>query len=354
MTRALLLAGLVASLPAWANTQTFQQWVEELRKEAKSKDLSDATLKALDGIEPIPKVLALYQKQPEFTLTFDEYAQRVLSEQRMVEGQRMFLENKETLQTLSAKYKVQPQFLVALWGAETAYGTITGDYSIVAALATLAYGGRRAAFFRKELLASLKILDQGHISAEGMKGSWAGAMGQCQFMPTTFLEYAADGDGDGKRDIWTNRADVWASTANYLSKLRWKGQQSWGAEVTVPEDFPADALGLKASRPVEEWNKLGVKTLEGKALAKDTPPGAVLKPGNTTARTFIIHDNYRALLKWNRSQYFATAVGILSDAVVRAPPRVLEGDGGVGSSAPHPRPASDSGAPIKSTTDAGR
>ncbi len=318
-------AVVVLSAPALAKPQSFEAWLVDLRAEAKAKGLSDATLKALDGVQPIPRVLELDRKQPEGKFTFDQYLEKVLTEAKRTEGRRLYEENRAALQPIADKYKVPAHFLVALWGAETAYGTITGDYSIVAALATLAYDGRRSAFFRKELLAALTILEQGHITPELMKGSWAGAMGQCQFMPTTFLQYAADGDGDGKRDIWTNRLDVWASTAHYLSKLRWKEQQPWGSEVALPEGFDEQALGLKDARPVAEWTGLGVKALDGKPLSAQLPPGAVLKPGGTTARAFLIHDNYRALLKWNRSQYFAALVGMLSDVVKAPAPPAADG-----------------------------
>lgn len=204
-------------------TDSFDAWLEAFKNEAREEGISDETLNAAFAeTRPIPRIIELDRKQPESTLTLEEYLKKVISETRITTGQEMLAEHHNLLKAISDEYGVEPEFIVALWGIETNYGGNTGSYSTIDALATLAYDGRRSSFFRSELLKALKISDADHISPRDMQGSWAGAMGQCQFMPSSFLAYAVDRDGDGKHDIWNTLPDVFASIANYLHKSGWK------------------------------------------------------------------------------------------------------------------------------------
>jgi membrane-bound lytic murein transglycosylase B len=314
---ALSLLGITATA-AHAATQTFPEWLEGVRAEARERGLKPATISsALDGLTPIPRVIELDRKQPEFTLTLQDYLSRVVNENRVKKGRRLLQENAALLKEVTSKYKVQPRFVVALWGIETDFGRLTGGFKVVPALATLAHDGRRSAYFRKELFNALKIIDQGHISADAMMGSWAGAMGQSQFMPSSFLNYAVDYNGDGRRDIWTTRADVFASAANYLASVGWRNDQTWGRQAKLPAGFDAAMIGLKTQKSLSEWQALGVRRADGTDLPKRDLTASLVKPSKSDPRVYLVYDNYRAVLRWNRSDYFATAVGTLSDRISR-------------------------------------
>jgi membrane-bound lytic murein transglycosylase B len=295
--------------------EDFPTWLAGVRAEAQALGVREATLdKALTGIEPIPRVIELDRKQPEFTLTFKKYLERVVNDRRARLGRAKLVEHRELLEAVSRKYKVQPRFIIALWGIETDFGRITGGFPVVASLATLAHDGRRSKFFRKELMLALQIIDQGHISAKKMIGSWAGAMGQNQFMPSSFHAYAVDYDGDGNKDIWGTLPDVFASIANYLSKSGWRDDQTWGRAATVPADFKAALTGRKLRKRLSEWQALGVRQADGSALPSRDLEASVVSPEKNSLRpVYIAYHNYRVILRWNRSDYFAIAVGTLSD-----------------------------------------
>ena len=293
----------------------FRAWLQEFKAEALAAGLKQSTLdEALDNIQPLPRVIELDRKQPEFVLTFREYMQRVVNDARVEKGRRLLDEHKALLEEVGRRFGVQPRFIVALWGIETDFGRLTGGFPVIAALATLAFEGRRAAFFRKELLNALRIADQGHIRPGEMTGSWAGAMGQSQFMPSSFLSYAVDFDGDGRPDIWTTLPDVFASIANYLGKSGWKGEQDWGRAVRLPEGFDGAQAGLEVKKPLREWGRLGVCRADGGALPERPFDASIVLPGNG-GDAFAVYDNYRVIMKWNRSLYFATAVGTLADRI---------------------------------------
>jgi membrane-bound lytic murein transglycosylase B len=205
--------------------------------------------------------------------------------------------------------------IVALWGVETDFGRLPGNFSIVNSLATLAYEGRRADLFRGELLEALRILDDGDVTVRAMRGSWAGAMGQVQFMPSTFRRYAVDFNGDGKRDIWNSRADALASAANYLAQIGWVKRQSWGREVAVPAALNRDLIGLEQRKTLAEWHKLGVRRKDGGDLPKFDLTASLIQPSNSNGRAFLVYDNFRVIMQWNRSTYFGTAVGLLADGI---------------------------------------
>lgn len=319
--RALLLCLFtVAPLPVLAaEPKPFEAWLSELQAEAKKRGFSESTLATLEGLQPLPDVIEKDRTQPEKRMTFARYREIVLTEWRIREGQRLYQEHLPLLQQVGSKYGVHPEFIVALWGVESKYGSIMGSHSIVNALATLAHDGRRSTFFRGELFSALKILEQGHIAPAEMKGSWAGAMGQCQFMPSTFLRHAADFDGDGKKDIWSNRGDVFASAGNYLSKIGWDPAAPWGQEVQLPKKLPEGVWDKKLSRSLTAWRKLGVKTANGEALPKDARRATLLRPDDE-GPAYLVHANYHALLQWNRSKFFATAVSLLADEIKKGPP----------------------------------
>lgn len=245
----------------------FEQWVKTFKAEAVQRGISSSLVdQAFDDVSPIPRVLELDRKQPESRMTFVEYRKKIVSQQRIQRGRQMMAQHRDLLTEIGQQYGVQPRFIVALWGIETSYGKITGGYSIVEALATLAFDGRRSQYFRAELLNAFRILQDQHISLEDMKGSWAGAMGQCQFMPSSFLRLAVDHDGDGRKDIWKTPADVFASAANYLSQSGWRGTQIWGRRAHLPKDFNSKQASLKVSKPLQAWQSIGIRKSNGSDL----------------------------------------------------------------------------------------
>jgi membrane-bound lytic murein transglycosylase B len=210
---------------------------------------------------------------------------------------------------------VQPRFIVALWGIETSYGSYTGDFSVIAALATLAYEGRRAAFFRQELLQALRIIDQGDITADRMIGSWAGAMGQSQFMPSSYVAHAVDYDGDGRRDIWGSLPDVFASIAKYLAAAGWNDRHTWGREVRLPGDLAGELAGLEVTKPLPEWQGLGIRRAGGEDLPMVALDASLVRTDDGQGPAYLVYRNFRVLMAWNRSTYFALTVGQLADLI---------------------------------------
>ena len=249
-------------------------------------------------------------------MTAREYLDLVAPDSRVEAARVRLARHRPTLDAVAERYGVQPRFIVALWGIESDFGRRTGSFGVVPALATLAWDGRRSAFFRGELLAALRILDEGHIAAGDMLGSWAGAMGQCQFMPSSFLAYAVDRDGDGRRDIWGTLDDVFASIANYLAHADWQGDQTWGRGVRLPPGFDGGLIGLDVVKPVGDWQALGVRRPDGTDLPTRPLPASLVRPDGEGGDAWLVYDNFRATLRWNRSTYFALAVGQLADRMV--------------------------------------
>ncbi len=317
LTSALFCLGAaIPGTPAMAEPVPFPQWLKELRAEASQNGIREEILSsAFDDIKLIPRVIELDRKQPEFSLTFAQYMERVVPNSRVQKGRKKLAENKALLEEVGKKFGVQPRFIVAFWGIETDFGRVTGGFKLIPALATLAHDGRRSTYFRKELMNALKILNGNHIKVDDMVGSWAGAMGQCQFMPSSFLNFAIDYDGDGRKDIWTTKADVFGSAANYLSRSGWKADQTWGRAVTLPAGFNPELANLKVVKPLTEWSQLGVLKADGSTLpTRDLPASIVFTEGPGSA-AYLIYNNYRTILKWNRSTYFAVAVGTLADRI---------------------------------------
>ena len=321
--RALLAAAPLLALPlgsgrAIAAGSDFNSFLAGLRRDALAQGIRPGTVDlAFRYIQFLPKVIELDQRQPDHVLTFAEFITKVVNPQRIEDARRNAGENWGLLQRVHQRYGVQPRFIVALWGVESDFGKTQGSYSVPAALATLAYEGRRGPMFRGELMSALKILDQGHIRADGMLGSWAGAMGQCQFMPSTFLSYAVDFDGDGRRDIWKDRADVFGSIANYLARLGWRGNESWGREVAVPGNFDTRLSGLESRRPLGDWMRLGVRSVGAPLTGREAADASLLLPDGLGGRALLVFDNFRATMRWNKSVKFAASVGMIADGIER-------------------------------------
>src|ERR1700704_1038644 len=262
--RAVLAAAPLLAMPLGggrviAAEGDFNGFLAGLRRDALAQGIRSGTVDlAFRYIQFLPRVIELDQHQPDHKLTFAEFMTKVVTQQRLDDARRHLAENLPLLQRVQQRFNVQPRFIVALWGIESDFGKTQGSYSVPASLATLAYEGRRGALFRGELIAALRILDQGHIRADNMLGSWAGAMGQCQFMPSTFLSYAVDFDGDGRRDIWNNRTDVLGSIANYLARL---GKGGGAGGVGVPDNLDTGVSGRDSPRPLAEWMRMGVRSV---------------------------------------------------------------------------------------------
>lgn len=310
-----LLAGSAGAAQE-AGVEDFAQWVEGVRSEALGLGISATTFDAaFAGIEPIPRVIELDRSQPEVTFTLAEYLERVVPESRVAQGRELLAAHRELLEPIGREYGVPPRFIVALWGIETSFGRYLGGFPVIGALATLAHDGRRSAYFRQELLHALRILEDGHITPEAMVGSWAGAMGQSQFMPSSFVRYAVDHDGDGRRNIWGTKGDVFASAANYLAQAGWRAGEIWGRQVRLPEGFDPALTGLEVKKTLAEWQALGLRRADGGDLPQAEMSGSVVLPGGDAGPAYLTYANYRTIMRWNRSFYFATAVGLLADRI---------------------------------------
>ena len=294
----------------------FRTWLAVLKKQALDGGIPQKTVnKALGDFKPIPKVIELDRNQPESKLSFKEYLSRVLARERVANGRRKLRDRRELLTQIAEHYGVQPRFLVALWGIETDFGRVTGSHPVIDSLVSLIYNGRRGSFFRRELIHALHILDEGHVPLAQMKGSWAGAMGQLQFMPSTFRNFAVDFDGDGRIDIWQSQEDAFASAANYLSRSGWRKGQTWGQEVSLPNGAQLKSADLKLQRQLSEWKALRIRPLDGRGFPAPNLPASIVQPDGPRGRTFLVYTNYQVMLRWNHSHNFALSVGILADRI---------------------------------------
>lgn len=298
-----------------SQTTAFETWLTNLRSEALAAGISEATVEAaLGDITPIERVIELDRNQPEVRLDFWTYLNRIVSEERIKRGRRLLAENRALLKDVVARHGVPAPILIAVWGIESDFGRNQGGFPVIRSLVTLAYDDRRPALFRGELIQALKILDEGHIDLKDMEGSWAGAMGQVQFMPSTFVKFAEDGDGDGRLDIWESTADALDSAANYMS-TEWRPGYIWGRQVRLPSDFDRNLAGLNTMKPLEEWKALGVRRINGAGLPNEDIQGSIVLPADGLEPAFLVYQNYRALLRWNRSNFFAIAAGHLADRI---------------------------------------
>ncbi len=300
--------------------QPFAEWLLGVRAEARAAGMSESFLdRALDGVQPIARVIELDRRQPEFTLTFWNYLDRNVNGARIEKGKAMLARHRELLEKTGERYGVQPRFIVALWGLETNYGEHFGAFPLVPALATLAHDTRRSRFFRQQLMAALTIMSRGDVPVT-TTGSWAGAMGNFQFIPTTYRDFAVDGDGDGRRDMWNSYPDMFASAANYLARSGWRRGWSWGREVRLPGGFAYDHAGLEVRKSIADWKRLGVTRIDGSALPEEAADASIVLPSGFDGPAFLIYANYRAILSWNRSLLYAVAVGHLADRLVGGGP----------------------------------
>jgi len=305
----------------------FDEWLEELEKEALARGIRQTTIEAaLSDIEPDARVIGFDRHQPEFVQTFEEYLTVRVSRQRVEEGIRLMRKHKASLNRIGDHYGVDPRYLISFWGLESSYGKHQGTYQVIRSLATLAYDPRRSSFFRAELFNALQILDEGHIEADRMLGGWAGAMGQNQFLPSSFLNYAEDFAGDGHKDIWNDPVDVWASIANYLHKNGWHKDQSWGMKVQLPEDFEFVGLtpdktpgGCRALRhhtrkmALATWQQLGVRNENGADLPQADFTAALIVAESSQDFTYMAFPNFRTILSYNCANKYAVSVGMMVD-----------------------------------------
>ena len=310
-------AATINSLPP-ATAQSFSEWRTVLRTEALNQGISPVLFdQAFAGITPDPQVIAADQSQPEFTRPVWEYLDSAVSSWRVARGKALLAEQAKTLQAIEARYKVEPSVLVAVWGMESSVDRQIGSKRVIRSLATLGYEGRRNDFWRSQLLAALHILQDGDIKINGMLGSWAGAMGQTQFMPTTYLQYAVDFDGNGRRDIWNSSADALASAANYLSLSGWQHGQPWGLEVQLhSRGFDYAIADGEQRKTLNQWLALGVSTrdkIDIRSLGQQS--ATLFLPSGHQGPAYLLLNNFRNILKYNNSTSYALAIGLLSNAL---------------------------------------
>ncbi len=328
-----LLLSIISSAQAKTKELTeagFHQYVVTLKTEALKKGYETEFIEhTFSKVKFHKRAVKADRSQPEKVETLDTYLPKRVPDWKVKKARAMYKEHLPLLTEIGKKYKVQPRFLVSLWGLETNFGKIMGNYNVISALTTLSYEGRREAFFKKQLWAALNIIQQGHISVENMKGSWAGAMGQNQFMPTSFVAYAVDGDGDGKKDIWGNAADVFSSMANYLKKEGWNDELTWGRQVKLPQGFDLSLAiprntgsrknwlqaWAKTEKTLAQWQELGIRRADGTNLPKVNIKAALVFPDDENGRVYLAYNNYKSLMHWNLSYYFVSSVGHLSDRI---------------------------------------
>ncbi len=298
--------------------KAFTDYVLGLKQEAVERGFTPELLDpAFATIALREKVIRSDRNQPERKITLTEYLKTRVPDWKVKQAVDLLQEHHDILTQVEQKFGVQKRFIVALWGNESNFGKIQGKVPVLAALATLAFEGRREALFRKQFFAALDILQQGHVPLERFTGSWAGAMGQSQFLPSSFLTYAVDFDGDGKTDIWSSYADVFASIANYLAKEGWRDDQTWGRQVTLldPELSKLASLSLSERKSLAQWQTLGVRRFNGESLPKADVLANLIMPDGPTGRAYLVYNNFQTLMKWNRSSYFGVSVAYLSERI---------------------------------------
>lgn len=295
--------------------ESFEQWRSRFRALALGRGISAATFdQAFAGVQPDPAVIAADRSQPEFTKPVWEYLESAVSPLRVRNGKSLLIQQAGLLASLEARYGIEPARLVAFWGMESNYGNNMGNKGVIRSLATLAYEGRRPDFAQDQLIAALGILQHGDVTADRMIGSWAGAMGQTQFIPTTYDQYAVDFDGDGRRDIWGSTADALASTANYLKASGWQDGKPWGYEVRVPANFDYSLADMGVRKSLAEWNALGIQGLGlPQPAAQPSDSASLLLPAGHRGPAFLVFNNFRTILKYNNSSSYALGVALLSE-----------------------------------------
>lgn len=319
--RVLLLAATTALASPAVAQNGFQDCLQNIRAEALRQGVPAATIDAaFRGLAPDPKVLDLDARQPEFTLTYGKYIANAITPDRVAKGQQKLAQYRGLLDALQREYGVPGQYLVAFWGVETNYGAYMGDFSALRSVATLACMTKRTEFFSNETVQALRILADNHMTTQQMKGSWAGAMGNMQFMPSTFTRYAVDRDGNGRIDIWNSMPDAFASAANFLRGIGFRPGLPAAEEVFLPPNFPLDQADTTVEKPVRAWAALGVKRAAGGPLPASDEPAAIILPAGWRGPAFILYPNFKAVMNWNRSTLYALSVSILAQQIAGGPP----------------------------------
>jgi membrane-bound lytic murein transglycosylase B len=309
-----------ALAPAYAQGGDFQACLQNIRSDAIQQGVPVSVIDtAFRGLTPDQKVVDLDSRQPEFTLTYGKYVGSSVTPDRIAKGQQKVAQYRGLLDALEREYGVPPQYLVSFWGMETNYGTFMGDFQALRSVATLACMTKRVAFFSGETIAALKILANNHMTSQQMRGSWAGAMGNMQFMPSTFVKWAVDRDGNGKIDIWTSMPDAFASAANFLRGIGFKPGLPATDEVVLPANFPLEQADMSVEKPVRAWAALGVKRAGGAALPASDEPASIILPAGWRGPAFILYPNFKAVMNWNRSTLYALSVAILAQQIAGGP-----------------------------------
>ena len=318
---------LACALPASARAadtadsgeQDFAACTATLKTQALEAGISQSVADAvLDNVQWVSRVIELDRQQPEFTTTFPDYYRKRVTTRRVDTGRAMLAEHAQLLEKVSSEYGVPAHYLVSFWGLETNFGGYLGKMAIPDSLATLACDPRRARFFSTELINAMRIIEAGDIRREDMTGSWAGAMGHVQFMPSAFLNYAVDGDGDGRRDLWGSIPDAMASAGNFLQSLGWQPGLRWGREVLVPENFDYALATRKTKKTLAQWSAAGITDAFGKPLPALDVSASILVPGGAQGPAFIVYANFDVIMRWNRSEFYAISVGRLADRIAGA------------------------------------
>jgi len=296
-------------------TESWNSFIAGVRQEALQQGIPASLLdEAFSGIhEPSRQVKSFSHSQPEHRLTFMKYRTSRADNYRIVMGRKEYKKNKQLLEDVAQHYGVNPCFIVSFWGLETSYGTYMGSFPVIKALATLAYDSKRKEFFRKELLLALRILHEGHVDLADFKGEWAGASGQPQFLPSSWVKYAVDYDGDGRKDIWRSKPDVFASIANYMKQNGWQTGEPWAIQVKLPPKFDMAMEGKNIIKPVGEWSSLGVRTESDQPLPYQNLQASIVQP--LGGPTFLAFPNYKMILRYNNSIYYAGAIGYMADKI---------------------------------------
>lgn len=312
---------LTCAQPVYADDSGFGECIARMKSQARLEGISDNTVnQVLSKVKRLPRIIELDRRQPEFTQTFANYFTTRINEERVQRGRDLYAKHHVLLNQIQRESGIPAQFLISFWGLETSYGGHFGDWSVLDSLATLACDTRRSTFFTQELLNAMRIVDAGDITAERMIGSWAGAMGHMQFMPSTFLRYAKDVDGDGRRDLWGSIPDAMGSAANFLQQLGWVPGLNWGQEVLLPRSFDYSLAGRDQMLSLEEWTNLGVTTTSGAPLAPSAQKAALIIPSGYQGPAFLVTKNFYIIMRWNRSEFYALSVGHLADRIAGAAP----------------------------------
>ena len=322
LPKAIILAATTALLagPALAQSGDFRDCLQTIKSEAMRQGVPAGVAdKAFQGLTPDQKVIDLDGRQPEFSLTYAKYVGGTVSADRIAKGQQKMAQHRALLDALQGEYGVPPQYLMAFWGIETNYGTYMGDFRVVRSVSTLACMTKRTAFFSNETVQALRILDTNRMTSDQMRGSWAGAMGNMQFMPSTFTKWAVDRDGNGKIDIWNSLPDAFASASNFLRGIGFKPGLPSSEEVVLPKGFPLDQADMTIEKPVRAWAAMGVRTAGGAALPVSDEPASIILPAGYRGPAFILYPNFKAVMNWNRSTLYALSVGILARQIAGGP-----------------------------------